>query len=76
MIITWCDETEIRKKRQKVIYFRHELFDGAEVYCVLRWVTMNTKGCVAGMFDQEENTERADNANSVSNEIGLPSEVI
>ena len=41
-----------------------------------RWVTVNTEGCVAGLFDQEENTERADNANSVSNEIEVPSEVM
>ncbi len=76
LIITWCDGTEVQKKVQKVIYFRHELFDGTEVYCVPRWVTVNTEGGGAGLFDQEENTEMAINANSVDNGVEVPPEVM
>ena len=56
----------VNKKQQRVIFFRHDDFEGTEICCVRQWVKIVQEGHQQHFFD-ESNTEQSNTGGAVDN---------
>ena len=53
LLATSQELRKVKKKEQLVICFRHEQFEGVDIYCVKRWCKVTTEGAQEHFFPDE-----------------------
>ena len=75
------DTKNVKRRQQRVIVFRHDDFEGVEIYCVRRWVKVIEEGAEEHLFQQAANEQQntggpeAENAPEGENQIVLGEEI-